>query len=758
MKRIKKGLLLLIVLISSLILLPIKVNAETFYSENQVIGESHLQFKVGDLKFDNIQLDYDQSINDYKLYGTVTNYTSAPISFDIIVEYYDRDYILVGNATEKVNAEIGANYIILKPTITKMVDTNTNDIKYFKLRVITSDQIKEVIDNVSAGTDYYIKNYDINIKVNENNTYDVTEKITAYFNVPKHGIIRKIPMKNEISRLDGTKSKKRAQVLNVKVDNKYETSVENNYYQIKIGSADTTIKGDQVYTIKYKYNIGKDPLKNKDEFYFDIIGNEWDTSIKRVKFKINMPKEFDSSKLGFSYGPKGSAYTEKIKYSVEGNKIIGSFEEGLKPGEGITVRCELPEEYFVGEKYSINFNIKDYTKIIYSLILLLVSTLIWYKYGKDDTVIETVEFYPPKDYNSLEVSFLYNGRVDEEGVLTLLFELANKGYIKIEAIENKEKDYDDFKITKIKDYDGNNINELRFLEGMFTKKTLEITKGKPKIKVKKYKEVKSEDLEDRFYITIKDIEEDINTGENIESIYKASTIVPKMILIILMLACIPIILPIIIFLLRIPLFIPMIVALLFYSGINNNEMFNYSVIIILELIICIAIAVTIGMIFNGFTVNQVSIPIGFACFCGIIILYELMNNRTQFGNEIYGKLSGLANFIKTTDKEKLEELTLKDAHYFYDILPYAIALGVGTRLIDKFKNIAIKPPKWYVGTDSLDFSSFADALESTIDNISTASSPPVSESSSGDFGGSDGGFSGGGFSGGGSGGGGGSSW
>ena len=94
MKRINKGLLLLIVLISSLILLPIKVNAETFYSENQVIGESHLHFKVGDLKFDNIQLDYDQSINDYKLYGTVTNYTSTPISFDIIVEYYDRDYIL----------------------------------------------------------------------------------------------------------------------------------------------------------------------------------------------------------------------------------------------------------------------------------------------------------------------------------------------------------------------------------------------------------------------------------------------------------------------------------------------------------------------------------------------------------------------------------------------------------------------------------------------------------------------------------------
>ena len=473
MKRINKGLLLLIVLISSLILLPIKVNAETFYSENQVIGESHLHFKVGDLKFDNIQLDYDQSINDYKLYGTVTNYTSTPISFDIIVEYYDRDYILVGNATEKVNAEIGANYTVLKPTITKMVDTNTNDIKYFKLRVITSDQVKEVVDNVSAGTDYYIKNYDINIKVNENNTYDVTEKITAYFNVPKHGIIRKIPIKNEISRLDGTKSKKRAQVLNVKVDNKYETSVENNYYQIKIGSADTTIKGDQVYTIKYKYNNGKDPLKNKDEFYFDIIGNEWDTSIKRVKFKINMPKEFDSSKLGFSYGPKGSAYTEKIKYSVEGNKIIGSFEEGLKPGEGITVRCELPEDYFQRERLVIS--LRELIPIIYPLLCLIIVFIVWHFFGKDYPVTETVEFYPPKGFNSLEVGYLYKGFLNIQDITSLLIYLADKGYIKIEGIKKNKNSpkFKEFKITKLKEYDGNNITEKKFMDGLFLKKIFE---------------------------------------------------------------------------------------------------------------------------------------------------------------------------------------------------------------------------------------------------------------------------------------------
>ena len=71
----------------------------------------------------------------------------------------------------------------------------------------------ESIDN-----DYIINNYDINMVVNENNTFDITETITAYFNVPKHGIVRKVPLKNLITRLDGTKSNNRAKISNINVN------------------------------------------------------------------------------------------------------------------------------------------------------------------------------------------------------------------------------------------------------------------------------------------------------------------------------------------------------------------------------------------------------------------------------------------------------------------------------------------------------------------------------------------------------------
>ena len=147
--------------------------------------------------------------------------------------------------------------------------------------------------------DYVIDKYDINIIVNENNTLDITEDITAYFNVAKHGIFRTIPLRNTITRLDGTTSKNRAQITNLSVNKEYTTSRENGNYKIQIGSANKTVTGEQNYIIKYTYNLGKDPVKDYDELYYNIIGDDWDTVIGNITFTITMPKEFDASKLGF---------------------------------------------------------------------------------------------------------------------------------------------------------------------------------------------------------------------------------------------------------------------------------------------------------------------------------------------------------------------------------------------------------------------------------------------------------------------------
>ena len=213
--------------------------------------------------------------------------------------------------------------------------------------------------------DYVIDNYDINILVNENNTLDITETITAYFNVAKHGIFRTIPLKNTVTRLDGTTTKNRVQITNLSVDNEYKVSKEQGNYKIQIGSENSTVIKEQTYKIKYTYNLGKDPLKDKDEFYYNLIGDEWDTVIGNITFTITMPKKFDASKLGFSSGKMGSTDNEAIKYNVTGNKIIGTYDGILNAGEALTIRCELEEGYFVNASLSVH--VTDYIYFLFPI-------------------------------------------------------------------------------------------------------------------------------------------------------------------------------------------------------------------------------------------------------------------------------------------------------------------------------------------------------------------------------------------------------
>ena len=127
-----------------------------------------------------------------------------------------------------------------------------------------------------------------------------------------------------------------------------------------------------------------------------------------------------------------------------------------------------------------------------------------------------------------------------------------------------------------------------------------------------------------------------------------------------------------------------------------------------------------------------------------------MSKRTPFGKEMLGKIEGYKRFLETAEKEKLEMLVEQNPEYFYDMLPFAYALGVSYRWMKQFETIALKPPQWYGYTDSFDINSFSTFMNTTMVKATSVMSSSVSSDT--------GGGSGGGFSGGGSGGGGGGSW
>ena len=766
-------IIFIFIFIFSLLLIPNNIFALSTGYKNINEDNIFINNDDSDIEFSNFSLkNWFDSESTFSLTGLIYNSNNYDISLDVTVNFYDINYNLIettyNNQFVPALEYISYNQI---SDLDKIKNGYTvNDIEYYSLDVIINESVTSTTTN-DSNYEYFFNSYDINIIVNENNTLEITETIGAYFNVNKHGIFRKIPLRNKVTRLDGSISKNRAKISNINVNDKYSLYNENGYKVIKIGDANYTMKGQKDYIINYLYNLGKDTGKKYDELYFNLIGDEWDTSINNITFTITMPKEFDKSKLGFSSGKKGSTESSNVIFDVNDNVITGKLNGTLNPGEALTVRLELPEGYFVGT--SNNFDYMMIIAIILPILFVLTAYLIWKKYGKDEQVIETVEFYPPQGFNSLEIGFLYKGKAEHQDVTSLLVYLANLGYIKISEHEEKNlfSKSKGFKITKLKEYDGNNINEKLFLEGLFNKRpTISLfDKNKDTSNVKD-NEVTSSDLYNNFYITMDKILSIMNKKENKHKIFE-KTASNKTIFIVLMIIatfCLITIPPIVAYgelaTLAFALLFPGIgftvmflmvfgeTQTIYVNGKPTRSSFGTKLFGIIW-----------GSGFGGIPWFFLVLPtllqdyiyliiyvIGLLCIIVLIICLKYLPKRTSYGNQMLGKLNGFKNFLETVEKERLEAMVMENPNYFYNILPYTYVLGVSDKWIKKFETISLQAPSWYDSSTDFNVTSFGSFMNNTMSSAHSSMSSSPSSSS--------GGSSGGGSSGGGSGGGGGGSW
>lgn len=592
--------------------------------------------------------------------------------------------------------------------------------------------------------DYYIDTYNITIDVNKDNSFDIKEEMLVYFNISKHGIYRNIPMRNNVERLDGTTSNNYVSITDVKTNPASTISTSNGNYVIRLGDESTLVDGYQTYTIEYNYNIGKDPLKDKDEFYFNIIGPEWvDTVIERVNFTINMPTEFDESLLGFSSGSVTST-SNNVYYEVDGNAITGYSYIPIYEGDALTIRLELPEGYFSEAKSIYGSNIT--LSFILPIGCLLIVLAIFYLKCLRRRIIDPIEFYPPDDYNSLEIAFLYKGNVTNEDVISLLVYLADKKYIKIveDKAQNLFSSSGFTKIIKLKDYDGNKNEEMEFMQGLFSTSD----------------EVTISSLKYNFYKTLNSIRTAVNSKENKNKILHKSNKMFKTLFIILAYISFvgTIILQIIDFAPTSILIMVCFITLFYMPFIF--ALFAMKNALVIRIFVGLFILFHASMFYTSLigsyivgTLPIVNIIIAIICSVIIIIISGKFNYRTEFGNKIYGRIIGFKKFLETAEKDQLEHLVMENPTYFYDILPYTYVLGVSDKWIKKFESIAIEPADWYVSSTTFNIIAFNSCLTSA---MRTARMSYSSSSGGSSF--SGGGSSGGGSSGGGSGGGGGGSW
>jgi uncharacterized membrane protein YgcG len=126
--------------------------------------------------------------------------------------------------------------------------------------------------------------------------------------------------------------------------------------------------------------------------------------------------------------------------------------------------------------------------------------------------------------------------------------------------------------------------------------------------------------------------------------------------------------------------------------------------------------------------------------------------RTEYGHSKLEHLLGLRNFINEAEMDKLRQMIDENPTYFYNILPYAIVLGLEKKWAGKMDGITMPPPEYYRTSSGMHISPGLATVRILSCVARTGTVMTTGQPSSGS------GVSGGGFSGGGAGGGGGGSW
>ena len=578
------------------------------------------------------------------------------------------------------------------------------------------------IANSALAERFDIQNYDVNIVVSEDKTYTITESIDTYFHEPAHGIFRSIPVKydEDIEIIDASE--------------KYATNKENGKFTIQLGAARLFVRGDKNYTITYKYKI-KD---RKNEFYYNVIGPEWDTTIHNASFKIVMPKDVDPEKVGISIGKFGTkGFKDIARYQVNGNIITGYMLEQLPPNNGITVRIEVPKGYFSFPEQTFWEKYQQAILSILIIILTFFAVLIWYKYGKDDHITPIVTFYPPKGLTSAQSGLIYNESGTLNHIISLIYTLAASGYLEI-----IDEDKKGFKIIKLKEYDGTDEIQAGVMEALFTANknlhsSFHLGYGRSEEELffesHNLKQTKISGM-NITYSTDDVAEFDNNVSENnivtdrelkhSKTFYRdmfklqikhgkagrafftsaSTSFLPGF----LMSVCgliIPFLLwgPSIDFqysrafseddVAKIGLFMA---AFSFVSMTTlvfspKNSKFTENLMMSVFPIAAIGILYYLASTYDYLPLAVIGV------ICCIIIAICLRNLKkwTEEGKQLKAEILGFRKFLQVAEKHQLENLTRENPSYCYDLIPYTFALGITDSWIKKLVHIAMTDPSWY---------------------------------------------------------------
>ncbi|MBN2877999.1 MAG: DUF2207 domain-containing protein [Clostridia bacterium] len=610
---------------------------------------------------------------------------------------------------------------------------------------------------------YYFDNYDVDVVVDEDYTFHITETLDTFFTEERHGIYRELPNYWGDTRL---------KYSDISVDGA-PYIIENSTYStsIRIGDANSTVEGKIIYKISYTVSLPKDSSSELDAVYINLIGHDHPTETYNSTMKITLPKKVDPTSISVISGYYFESGTEeKVAYEYTDRQVLTiTLKEPLDTYEGITAKINLPEGYFQNVKSP--FFLDEFLKWFLPLLLLLVGVIIWAVFGNDESIIVPVEVSLP-DVSPIEAGYIIDGTVNDEDISSMIIYWASLGFIKI-----KQPKKGKYEFCRLKSPEGRPNYETLIFNNLFKEGEQNAYISADTIKTRlgqnifSFKTGVTKNFNNKEVSLIEKKSKKMSRLNAFLAFlcFSLSTFFTGMYSNIGLGIFLAIISPI--------AFLPLYFWLLrILKNWSKRTAFKNGIRIVFYAILVLLYASIADIISRTWALNlrQTLLIISSSCLLAGLAYYT--QKLSEYGHTLYERVLGFRHFIITAEKDWLEELANDTPEYFYKVLPYALVLGVSRVWIGKFAKAITAPPEWYdseAGNRKFSSRSFAyntvsdftrlgiNAKKSVYRTSSSSYSRPsstysyrptrsYSSASSRSFSSSSRGFSGGGFSGGGS--------
>jgi uncharacterized membrane protein len=545
-----------------------------------------------------------------------------------------------------------------------------------------------------------IQNFDEEIQVNGDGTIDVTETIEAQFVGQWHGLYRTIPteyttpeglnytlMVDDIRAADENGSRLKIDETNVGRDKKLK---------IWVPGAD-----DATHTIVLHYRV-IDAIRffeDHDELYWNVTGNEWDNVIQHASARIDLPD-------GVS-GLKAVAYTGRLgttghdsPVEVNGNVVSVTTAHALGYREGLTIAVGFDKGLVRQPTAAMKFWRTLASNKPFAIPILAFFTMfwLWWTRGRDpERESIAVQYEPPDQLTPGECGTLVDNSVDMRDITATLVDLAVKGYLTIEQIDESHmmglthsKQYVFHLKKPPAEWISARPHEYEMLTALFD--------GGAST------DVKLQDLQNSFYTHLPTIRSSIFDSLMKDKYYlhRPDTVTGGY------------------------MAFGMLVGVLFVFG--SGWLMSMSGI------------ARVTWVVTGVLTGAVICAFGY-----------YMGARTVLGARARAKVLGFEEFLGRVEKDRIERI-VRTPDMFEKFLPFAMALGVEKKWVASFAGIAMQPPQWYAAPYGVGFNPVFFVNDMHYMAAQTGTMMATSPRSSGGSGFGGGGSSGGGFGGGGGGG------